>query len=273
MVLIISVIYIAQMDKIVSIGFDCAGWRGKKNAFSALIFSNGKFNWKPPQTLEVPNDPGYFSYEKLCKELDLPRSNDKVLIAIDAPLGVPKDFIPFFKKPFNIGKPESGIENPVAYRYTDRHINRFSGKAPLSILDKMGINVTVALSHVAEWKKNGFKVIGPKSVQSKNQIIEVYPGTIRQTSHTIKTQIRNLLILLNDSSILDNYGYYLKEEGVKKSDKLDSALCAILGMSFLVNESRLPRLDKNIPLEFSRNSSYLKEGWIYHFPFEKLKTK
>lgn len=261
-----------NMAQLVSIGFDCGGWQGKKNAFSALIYDDSQISWKPPRIEEIPNNPGFISFEKLVEILNLPPNPDEIIIAIDAPLGIPNDFIPFFDGKIQMKKPASGIENRVAYRYTDQYINRVSGIKPLSILDKMGINMTVARTHVNEWSKDGFKIVSPKDPQEGKKIIEVYPGTIRKCSPFVKNQIGKILSKLHDLSILKNYDYYLPVPGAQKSDELDSALCAILGMSFLVKDnSEIPKLESIIPKEYLNNDNYIKEGWIYHLPFEELK--
>jgi hypothetical protein len=258
-----------KMAQLVSIGFDCGGWQGKKNAFSALVCDNGKLSWRSPKTIKIPDNPGYFPFEALLKILSLPSKPDEIVIAIDAPLGIPKDLIPFFQGEISMTKPESGIENSIAYRYTDKYIKLKSGINPLSIFDKMGINMTVAKAHVNKWRTVGFEVVVHNDSISKRKIIEVYPGTMRKCSASVKNQIGNILSMLKDESLLRDYGYYSLVPGIKKSDKLDSALCAILGMSHLVKvHPEIPKLEE-IPPEYFENDSNIKEGWIYHLPFEE----
>lgn len=258
------------MAQLVSIGFDCGGWQGKKNAFSALVCDNERLCWKPPIALEIPNDPGYFSFDELTKLLGLPKNPDEIVIAVDAPLGIPKDFVPFFEGRIPMKKPTSGIENSIAYRFTDQHIKKESGIKPLSILDKMGINMTVARAHINQWNNNGFKIVAQNDLISKRKIIEVYPGTIRRCSSEAKIQIKNILTKLEDESILRDYGYYMGVSRIKKTDELDSAICAILGMAYLVKDNpEIPSLETFIPDEYRNNNDYIKEGWIYHLPFEK----
>lgn len=262
------------MGRVLSIGWDVGGWQGKKNAFSGLSYDGKSFQWSPPILLKVPDNPGLFTIDAILNSLKYSqKSYEKLIIAIDAPLGIPKDFLPFLKGTFDFIKPTSGISNRIAFRCTDRYVHRITGKPPLSpLFDKMGINTTLVLAHLKQWKKDGFQVRTPNCKSySLNEIIEVYPAMVKSIDNISLEKKKILLLLqkLNDNKIISAYNYYQSIGTELKTDQLDSALCAILGMSAILCHQALPKLDTVVPEEFFSEIAYTAEGWIYSLPITK----
>lgn len=154
---------------ILSIGWDIGGWQGKNHGFALIGMEDGG---EPeligqPQTLRIPSGQkesgGLFELEDLVEELGEVQFSDydKIVIAVDAPLGLPRAFKNFINDPNLIEKrPNREIDNPLAYRKTEQHIYRSFCKKPLSApFGRLGTSMTVAMVHARHWAKSGFFVV------------------------------------------------------------------------------------------------------------------
>ncbi|SHJ88069.1 Protein of unknown function [Dethiosulfatibacter aminovorans DSM 17477] len=238
--------------RIVSIGWDVGGWMGKKQGFSMSLWDYEKeeFSWiGKPSEMSLPKNRlitpdeimGILSSTFSDRELD----EYQIIIAIDAPLGYPEAFVKFISSEDVISaKPDKEINNPLAYRDTERHIHKVFDKKPLSsVFDKIGNNATVAISHIRTWSSEHEYIVQPSNRCSKREIIEVYPALVKGN---------DFLQELFDEIIPDT----VKRE----SDAYDSAICSIMGLKYYLGEEFLGVPVAVGPVEDIEQ----KEGWIYY---------
>lgn len=240
---------------ILSLGWDVGGWMGNKHGFALVRWTKGnnELEWLGnPIATRIPQDclfnPKRIISQFLCIEEDTIFEDTKVVIAIDAPLGLPIDYMKMIKgQAIEANRPKREIDSRLAYRDTEREIYQVFGKKPLSAtFDRLGNNCSVAISHISEWcKKYGYSV-HPMTYGSNDGkvIIEVYPAIAK--SETLRAMIPK-----NLSS---------------KTDEYDAAICAIMGVSYGANGEfkKLPKL-----VEPPENIVSPKtEGWIYYMPVE-----
>ena len=154
---------------VLGVGWDVGGWIGRKQAVAIVEWKDHSAQW-----LATPTR---FSIAQLGEEWGVddlvrcawPEAPSEILdgrelvMAIDAPLGFPVAFSELLAQrstpSFDPSGPE--IENPLAYRETDRHIYRTFRKKPLSgSFDKLGNNATVAMVHTRRLSRISFGASG-----------------------------------------------------------------------------------------------------------------
>lgn len=241
-----------KSTKILSIGWDVGGWMGSKQGFSMCLWDT--------ETKQL-------KWIGKAKEMSLPKShlispldiiadltdganfskcrNLQVIVAIDAPLGYPICFVEFLngKNVIN-ARPVLEIENPLAYRETERHIHQKFGKKPLSsTFDKIGNNATVAISHINNWIKNDGFIRQPSHENGLKEIIEVYPALVKENAY-----------------LFQSFDEEIPNEINRGTDAYDSAICALMGLKYYVGEELfgMPCVSKLVKEE------YFSEGWIYY---------
>lgn len=237
--------------RILGIGWDVGGWMGKKNAFAFSQFDVEKkdfsFLGKAFHTT-VPSS-GKFDIKKLAEEQDIHFEDyDKIVIGIDAPLGLPRGFKDLIQgKIKDTGKPEKEIYSPYAYRETERHLyGKFKKKALSAAFDKIGNNLTLALHQAHFWNKEyGFNIHPQQAQEDDSRImIEVYPALAKMEGiyNKISPYIHHLKPTCND-------------------DEWDACICSFIatvhgsGTRFLDNfQTQLPPQD-----EVTK-----EEGWVYY---------
>lgn len=240
-----------RINKILSIGWDVGGWMGKKQGFSMCVWDREKhdFEWMgkslemglPEGHLLAPNEIIKFFLEEVNKYDDY-----QIVIAIDAPLGYPKDFVKFVNGERILNsKPSSEINNVIAYRETERHIFKTFGKKSLSsIFDKIGNNATVAISHIRMWSDNYQFVIQPSDRVGSKEVIEVYPALIKE-----------------DGKLKQLFDKAIPNDVQRESDAYDSAICSLMGLKYYVGEELLGVPMAKRPQHIEQ---YNEEGWIYY---------
>lgn len=141
-------------------------------------------------------------------------------------------------------RPDSEIENLLAYRETEKHIHKKFGKKPLSsTFDKIGNNATVAISHVNNWiMEHGF-IRQPSHENGIKEIIEVYPALVKENGYLSQT-----------------FDEVIPNEVKRGTDAYDSAICALMGLKYYVGAELF-----GTPCVFKRvKEEYFSEGWIYY---------
>ncbi|AXF57672.1 DUF429 domain-containing protein [Salicibibacter kimchii] len=243
--------------KVIGIGWDVGGWLGSNHGVAICEWDSTKqtIEWKgAPTEISIPNS-GRLSLQQLISSVDDTLDSDddrRMIIGVDAPLGYPKAFKQLINGEINpVDKPEKEIQNPLAYRYTDRAIYEMLGKKPLSaVFDRIGNNTTVAMSHAKLWeKRDGFKIypMEKQGKEDKKIIIEVYPALLKASKK---------------SEAHTNIRQYLPTNIKPGTDAYDACICALYAIAFGVNDSPLPNLAHPPTHE---KETVKEEGWIYYF--------
>lgn len=190
--------------------------------------------------------------------------NDKVLIAIDAPLGWPTKLGNELVKHI-AGKRLKGSADDLFSRLTDKTVRKKLDKKPLDV----GANLIARTAHIAleiieqlgKIKKLKIQLAWNKNLESKVSVIEVYPaGTLkahkahgfpstgykkpgeREARKDIIKKISKVIEIPKDLRILED-----------NADALDAAICVLAAHDFLRGNVIEP---ENIELA-------KKEGWIW----------
>jgi hypothetical protein len=235
---------------VLGVGWDVGGWVGKKQGVAVI---GDDLRWlETPTCFSLRQLPADWSLLDLIRlgwpeAHELTLENFEIVLAVDAPFGFPRAFqdllagrpVPTF--------PASGpeIDNPFAYRDTDREIFRVFNKKPLSAsFDKLGNNATVAMVHVHRLARlHGARV--PPFTEPRAgtpTIIEVYPALTKQKR---KCHPR-IASLLPDGLVEDAY---------------DASICAILALAFALRDECVPEL---VGPSAEQLSPAQTEGWIYY---------
>nr|WP_240503560.1 DUF429 domain-containing protein [Natranaerobius trueperi] len=237
----------------IGIGWDVGGWMGSNHGIAVCKWKHNSFHWLGKlKEVSIPKR-SLISFNDLItgfeKEIE---SASKVVIGVDAPLGIPEDFINLQNDKFTFVRPDREIENPLAYRFTDRHIYKVLGKKPLSAtFDRLGNNYTVAMVHCKKWCYENSFVIHPFEIQDNyREIIEVYPAIFK-----------TILNDLNLSYQIEFIKSLLPDDLYERSHSYDAALCAIMALCYSMRytTSKLPTL-----VEPPENPKIRTEGWIYY---------
>lgn len=241
------------------LGWDTGGWLASKNCFSLISIN--------PLQIILPPTPIYIPQQSLLKPENIHptlKDSKNIIIAIDAPLGVPASLRNFFSNPaYFINKPTSHIDNPLAFRATDRYIYEKYRKMPLpAMFGTLGYNTTLALSHLRFWNSRFPLDRLPSNSGADCKALEIYPGilTVRKDLTLVYLELTSQLC----PELCDTIeGIYLKKKpkaDFPLQDHADALICAFLGAGMLP-DSGLPPLDLNIPEEYFADAC--SEGWIY----------
>ena len=243
------------------IGWDVGGWHGKKNAFCILTYDGNKIEFKKnPEILQKNQIRNFFK--------EIIESNSKVILAIDAPLGLPIGFVDLLTSDYyNLDIEDDYFKNPYGFRETDMHIRNLLGKNPISpTFDKLTNNITLALCMRRELTNQGFKFYPFDSAHNNDRKIalEVYPGIFK--NQTMKNGVLEQLINKTPSVDSETYfngslNYYLKGEKKLKTDEVDSFICALLALCFYMEgKDGFPLIERKI----NPDENIRMEGWIYY---------
>ncbi len=239
---------------LVGIGWDVGGWRGKKQGRAALLLAKTG----AAATCGRPRTWSLTDAQDPCRLDDLidlatggraSRETHRVVIAVDAPFGFPRGLARLVSGKMaecSAGIPE--VLNPYAYRDTDRLIEKRFKKPLSATFDKLGNNATVAMHHLALWKRQGLRVL-PFDVDDGVSPIamEVYPAIIRRS----KTGPRPLWL----QAVLRLHHPRTKPG----SDEQDALVCAALALAYgAKGAAGMPVLQG--PTEPIAST----EGWIYY---------
>tara|TARA_Y100000815_G_scaffold149537_1_gene135272 strand:- start:9869 stop:10618 length:750 start_codon:yes stop_codon:yes gene_type:complete len=242
--------------KIYAIGWDVRGWQSEDQATAVAKFDlrSNDFSWlgiSPLFRFQSGTKPS-------LKDLVVPAcgtaglneilASDNCVVAIDAPLSLPKALITLANGyADDLVVPEREIDNPLAYRDCERWIKAKLGKKPLSAsFDKLGNNASLAQSVALRLKAEGFTIVPQKGATMSKAVIEVYPGLLKVGNKTA-------------SPVRDELKRYIPKSLELGSDQYDAAICALVGLSYMGAGSAMAIGDT---LPFDRNFDR-SEGWIY----------
>ena len=236
------------------IGIDCA--TQKKNiGLSVATFENGRSYLHEAKTAKGP--------ESVAENIsDWIYRNDKVLIAIDAPLGWP---VSLGNKLFAhaAGDYIDEESNNMIRRMTDRFVKEKIGKQSLDVgADRIARTAHAALKMLGELREITNQELNlcwnPGDVY-KTSVIEVYPAATMETYNILNTgykdknKISEREEILNDLKSHIDIDKSLEEALISNADILDSAICILAATDFLNKEVFMPE-DGDLAK---------KEGWIW----------
>jgi Protein of unknown function (DUF429) len=168
---------------VLGVGWDVGGWCVSKQGVAAATLVDGAVQWlSSPRAFRLSTGP-INTFDQLLAAAAGPNANPtayRVFLAVDASLAFPAPFRAFLNgedvPPFC---PRKRIENPPAYRFTEREVYRVFRKTPFSgSFDKLGNNATVAMWHLRKWKAaDAVRVVPFDTARADMAVaIEVYPA-------------------------------------------------------------------------------------------------
>ena len=246
-----------KINKIRGIGWDVGGWMGTNHGIAICEWERltNEIHWSgTPAEISLPSN-DLLSLKQITAATGTSYEGDAdiTIIGVDAPLGYPIEYINLLNGQLpQIVKPSKEIENPLAYRATDKEIYNVFGKKPLSAaFDRIGNNATLAMLHTRMWEQeHGFKVypIRDREVNDDKIIIEVYPALVKKR---------------RDSEVFEEFRPFLPHGVNPGTDAYDACICALYSIALLTEGKVLPKLVKP---EEEIKAKVKKEGWIYYFP-------
>ena len=223
------------MNDMVFIGWDVGGWHGQKNSL-AVIDINGQLVEGFPITIENIRDEEAF--------IKMINHFPKFVLGIDSPLRFPKAFKDLLNDSLKglIKQDYKMIQNPLAYRYTDKKIHQVFEKHPLSAsFDKLGNPATVAMYYINKFKEQLECSILPFDTKSENRnVIEVYPAILDPD------------VFFKHGKIFECYEE-MKAKG-KTGDEKDAIKAAFIALAVYKNGFKT----------YADAGEDLSEGWIYY---------
>jgi hypothetical protein len=148
------------------------------------------------------------------------------------------------------------IENPLAYRETDRHIYRTFRKKPLSgSFDKLGNNATVAMVHTRRLSTAGQLRVAPFDEPQIGipTAIEVYPALLKRKKR------------ISDQSAAECFptvGALLPRNVSDGTDECDACLCALLALAYGYRGQFVGLPTIQGPTDAIEETKH--EGWIFY---------
>ncbi|TDL31064.1 DUF429 domain-containing protein [Jeotgalibacillus sp. S-D1] len=253
-------------DTVIGIGWDVGGWMGHNHGVAICQWERrtNQIVWRGKAAeISIPAQ-GLLSLKQLTSEVEPAFTfedigmNTLIVIGIDAPLGFPAAFNRLIngEKP-EMQKPDKEINNPLAYRVTDREIYSVFGKKPLSAsYDRIGNNATAAMMHTKLWENEGFKTLPFQTATESDRrlIIEVYPALVKEKRfEEAHNKIRR----------------FIPDDAVPGTDAYDACICALYAVAYGSQGNVLPELQS--PPE-NKAEEIKEEGWIYYFSQKNLPT-
>jgi predicted nuclease with RNAse H fold len=233
------------------IGWDVGAWHCKKssNSCDAIVIIDSNASkvvgtpWRD-NLRDTINDASSCRewIDKLFELCDInkPKYDDKIVIAIDTPLGYSQEFIKL------VGKREyysNSIEkkqpfNPYLFRQTERHLHNNDSKPLSAVQDMLGSQSTKGIHVLSKYsfkqEKTGIWI------NERVTAIETYPSACRGALQIISR--RNTI----------NYS-------TRNKDKEDALICALVAFLYDKKKDVLVGPIENIPT---------CEGWIW-YPSDK----
>lgn len=242
------------MDKAIKIiGIDCAT-DVKSTGLSLGLYHNYKIELKETR-LGSKNTP---IAETIYNWID---PNEKVILAIDAPLGWPVNLGQALYN-HNAGQVIDVDSNDLFRRETDKFIKRNLGKQPLDVgADRIARTAHSALSIIDELSRltrTPIELAWDNSCLKGISAIEVYPAAtlgcygIISSGYKEKNQQvvrREIIARLREFMIISNEVCLLEQN----ADALDSSVCLLAAKDFIEGRVYYPE-DFNLAK---------KEGWIW----------
>jgi hypothetical protein len=244
-----------------AVGWDVGGWRGKNQAIAVLKNNGDGWSWAGcPSSFSLRDTTMGVGRLDDFVRVGFPDASIDVLdqynitIAIDAPLRFPVAFRQLLAgEAIRPSVDGSHIDNPLAFRLTDRWVHGTFGKLPLSAsFDKLGNNATVAMSYTAMWEMTHELSVWPFDARSdvRHIAIEVYPALVKAR---------------RSNECIASFREFMPDSVAPGTHAYDAAICAVLASA-----ARTPRRHStSSPMELVGPpgdvdlSIVASEGWIY----------
>jgi hypothetical protein len=239
----------ASSPNVLAIGWDVGGWEGDRQGLAAFRFVDGRPTLIAARADCLPKKGSLTLSEFVAWAIGEPskqHATERLILAIDAPFGFPRSLRNLLNgTPVSEWMREGQISNPYAFRWTDRVIHsRF--KTPLSAsFDKLGNNATVAMHHLAIWRReSGLRVLPFDTAEDTASIaIEVYPAIVRAGAGGARPQW---------------YHQLAPDWADASGDAADAVVCAALALAWaFAGQWGLPHLEA--PPADCRD-----DGWIFY---------
>lgn len=235
------------------VGVDCA----TEPKATGLV----RARWEPPLVRIVEAEPGAADLVERLGDWIL--ASDRVLLALDAPLGWPQDLGPALTQ-HRAGRRLPGERSALFARRTDAFVHRTLGVKPLDVgADRIArtAHATLALlERLREQTRRPLNLAWSPEELDGAAVIEVYPlATLKAYGAPYRGYKRADQRAVRDE-ILETLGSRLDAGGFKRAmranpDVLDAAVCAVAAADFLAGLTRPPP-DRDVAEQ---------EGWIW-FP-------
>lgn len=236
------------------IGWDAGGWQGNKQAVAVVSWMTGaaSVDW-------LGVSPAFALSRRLPLSLNsllapalggnpLP-SATRIAWAVDAPLAFPsalRDLV-CGQGPVLQQVPDSELDNPYAYRASERWLARQYGRKPMSAtFDRLGNVATLAMSLLPVWQAAGYRLLPQQQADADLAVLETWPALMKPA---------------RQQAAIAPFAQLLPAEVVPGSDRYDAALCALVALAS-ASQDTCPLLP---PLVKPVDSVPASEGWIYHF--------
>lgn len=249
---------------VLAIGWDVGGWAGARHGFATIHYAGGMASVgvaREAVTLPPCNSFSHWvdwvtghcgkSSDSTSAQAGTPPA-ERIVVGIDAPFGFPAAQGDLFqRRPAPLSDTGGFLENPYAFRATDRHIARHF-KRPLSAsFDKLGNNATVAMHHLAAWGNDVCVLPFEEDNGTRPVVLEVYPAILW---HGPRSQPRRDEERPAWFQSLPEAGWPQRDDHVK-----DALVCAALALAYASpGDQQRPGLQRptfDVPAG---------EGWIYY---------
>ena len=229
--------------RVIGVGWDVGGWHGRNNAVVVLEWEDTEkpkllgdgCKRLPSKVFDLPKFVEHFCGPTASNAVETAINDSKsmVIVAADAPLGYPTAFRELVSNPGtgsdNIAPSSRFIDNPLAFRETDREIERDFGKLPLSVsFDKLGNAASVAILHTLKWTGGDGPLIEKTELltHKKPHIIEVYPALSKEMASRRATAC-------------ERYRELNSYPATERPHFFDAWLAAVLALGFGVDDDTL----------------------------------
>lgn len=189
------------------------------------------------------------------------RIDDKVILAIDAPLGWPEDLGNSLC--YHIAGQTLSIDSNLLFRReTDRFIKKTLGKQPLDVgADRIARTAYAALKIIGELQiaiNNKIEMAWNPEKINEFSVIEVYPAATLQCYGILNSGYKEKERKAEREDILNGLGKVMEiqcdsKHMILSADVLDSTVCLLAAKDFLNG-------DVYFPNDFEKAK---KEGWIW----------
>jgi NADH:ubiquinone oxidoreductase subunit E len=292
---------------LLAIGWDVAGWKGEQ-VFSAVAIEGGQSNEGRQLNCKgiYANKFNNGEDEIPCLESLLPKLNcskmsdyDRIIIAVDAPLGWPAAFQRFVQQPMHqAGEQASTAYEALKYRQTDRYIADIHPNidAVLSAsFDTMTSLTTVAITALKKWRTAKELTVMPHDgpgEPKKGVAIEVYPGLVKGQGKVVEAYRKafqeqlwpdksaqisihggnyRAMAAQAIKSVFENI-YHQKNpksnQNRRATDVCDALICALMGLGYQLGHQAsdvgLPPLSTTDDIPPELRELARQEGWIFY---------
>jgi predicted nuclease with RNAse H fold len=224
------------------LGWDVGGWncdrnRNSRDALAVLGVSGSRIGetWRGNLRSSINESGSTHVFLKSCLMhcgVNFDPSEDRVTVAIDAPLAFPVAFAELLAGGVVGRELGKSAENPYLFRFTERRLSR-EGVTPLSaVKDMIGSQATKAM-HVVSRFFPCHQETGVWSDGFGNVAIETYPSLCRFRAPDL----------------------FASADGKEAHDDVrDAMVCAVVARTFSLSRSRLEPPEAEAPVT---------EGWIW----------